>query len=63
MSKEELRLAIEAVLGLSTFPGQDVLLNLVLEAGGDEDKDGLLTLQEINSASEARPCCREDMHE
>ena len=48
LSKAELRVAIEKVIGLSTFEGQDELLNLVMEAGGDADKDGVLTIEELN---------------
>lgn len=51
LSKLELRAAIERVTGLSTFAGQDALLDLVLEAAGDEDGDGHLTVEEINKAT------------
>ena len=49
LSKSELRAAIERVVGLSTFEGQDALLNMVMEAGGDADKDGNITIDELNA--------------
>ena len=49
LSKAELRVAIERVVGLSTFEGQDALLNMVMEAGGDKDKDGNITIDELNA--------------
>ena len=49
LSKAELRAAIESVVGLSTFEGQDALLEMVMEAGGDADKDGNITIEEINA--------------
>ena len=48
LSKAELRAAIEKVVGLSTYEGQDALLDLVMEAGGDADKDGHITIDELN---------------
>jgi len=50
LSKDELRAAIKHVVGLSTFHGQDALLDMVMEAAGDRDKDGELTVEEINAA-------------
>ena len=49
LSKAELRTAIERVIGLSTFEGQDDLLDFVLEAGGDANKDGNITIDEMNA--------------
>ena len=49
LSKAELRAAIESVVGLSTFEGQDELLEMVMEAGGDADKDGNITIEELNA--------------
>ena len=48
LSKDELRAAISKVVGLSTIEGQDALLDYVLDAAGDADKDGQLTVDEIN---------------
>ena len=47
LSKDELRAAISNVAGLSTIEGQDALVDYVLEAAGDADKDGELTVEEI----------------
>ena len=49
LSKAELRTAIERVVGLSTFEGQDALLDMVMEAGGDADRDGNITIDELNA--------------
>ena len=51
LSKSELRAAMVKVLGMSTFEGQDTLLDYVLAAGGDTDNDGQLTVEEINKLS------------
>jgi len=48
LSKEELKAAMSKILDMSTYEGQDVLLDYVLAAGGDTDKDEKLTLEEIN---------------
>ena len=48
LSKDELRAAISNVAGLSTIEGQGALVDYVLEAAGDADKDGKLTVEEIN---------------
>jgi len=48
LSKAELRAAISKVAGLSTIEGQDALVDYVLSAAGDEDKDGQLSIDEIN---------------
>ena len=48
LSKDELRAAISKVVGLSTIEGQDALVDYVLAAAGDTDKDGELTVDEIN---------------
>ena len=48
LSKAELRAAISKVAGLSTIEGQDALVDYVLDAAGDDDKDGQLTIDEIN---------------
>ena len=52
LSKAELRAAIEQVVGLSTFDGQDVLVDLVMAAAGDVDQDDQLTIEEINAAQD-----------
>ena len=39
------------ILGMSTYEGQDILVDYVLDAGGDTDKDEKLTLDEINKLS------------
>jgi len=52
LSKAELRAAIEKVVGLSTYEGQDVLVDLVMAAAGDVDEDDQLTVEEINAAQE-----------
>ena len=49
ISKAELRSALKMVLGLSTHGDQDTLVDLVMEAGGDRDGDGHLTVEEINT--------------
>ena len=49
ISKAELRSALKMVLGLSTHGDQDTLVDLVMEAGGDRDGDGQLTVEEINT--------------
>ena len=49
ISKAELRSALRLVLGLSTHGDQDTLVDLVMEAGGDRDGDGHLTVDEINT--------------
>jgi len=48
LSKAELKAAICKVAGLSTIEGQDALVDYVLDAAGDKDKDGKLTVDEIN---------------
>ena len=48
LSKEELRAAIAKVVGLSTIEGENALVDYVLAAAGDTDKDGELTVDEIN---------------
>ena len=48
ISKDELRQAIEKVLGLSTHECQDMLIDYVMATGGDVNNDGKLTVEEIN---------------
>ena len=48
LSKDELRAAISKVVGLSTIGGENALVDYVLAAAGDTDKDGELTVDEIN---------------
>ena len=48
LSKDELRAAISKVVGLSTIGGEDALVDYVLQAAGDVDNDGVLTVDEIN---------------
>ena len=48
ISKAELRAAISNFAGLSTFEGQDTLVDYVLEAAGDADKDGQLIINKIS---------------
>ena len=48
LSKSELKAAICKIAGLSTIEGQDALVDYVLDAAGDDNKDGMLTLDEIN---------------
>ena len=48
LSKSELKAAICKIAGLSTIEGQDALVDYVLDAAGDDNKDGVLTLDEIN---------------
>ena len=43
-----MKAAISKVAGLSTIESQDALVNYVLEAAGDKDQDGQLTVEEIN---------------
>ena len=47
--KAELRAALGSVLGLGSHSAQDTLVDLVMEAGGDRDGDGHLTVDEINT--------------
>ena len=51
LSKNELRSAMAKILGMSTYEGQDTLLDYVLAAGGDTDEDGKLTVEEINKSN------------
>ena len=46
--QDELKAAITKVAGLSTIESQDALVDYVLEAAGDKDQDGHLTVEEIN---------------
>ena len=48
LSKAELRSAIANFLGLSAVEGQDTFLDHVLDAGGDLNLNGRLSLAEIN---------------
>ena len=48
LSKDELRAAISKVVGLSTIGGENALVDYVLQAAGDVDNDGVLTVDEIN---------------
>jgi hypothetical protein len=48
LSKAELREAISNVVGLSTIEGENALVDYVLTAAGDTDRDGELTVNEIN---------------
>ena len=48
LSKAELREAISNVVGLSTIEGENALVDYVLAAAGDTDRDGELTVNEIN---------------
>ena len=48
LSKDELRAAISKVVGLSTIVGENALVDYVLQAAGDVDNDGVLTVDEIN---------------
>ena len=48
LSKDELRAAISKVVGLSTIGGENALVDYVLQAAGDVDNDGVLTIDEIN---------------
>ena len=48
LSKDELRAAISKVVGLSTIGGENALIDYVLQAAGDVDNDGVLTVDEIN---------------
>ena len=48
LSKDELRAAISKVVGLSTIRGENALVDYVLQAAGDVDNDGVLTVDEIN---------------
>ena len=54
LSKAELKAAISKVAGLSTIEGQDALVEYVLDAAGDEDKDGQLTIDEINMSQKRK---------
>ena len=47
LSKVELREAISRIACLSTFDGQETLIDFVLETAGDVDKDGQLSIDEI----------------
>ena len=49
LSKDELRAAISKVVGLSTIGGENALVDYVLQAAGDVDNDGVLTIDEINT--------------
>merc|ERR1719367_519484 len=42
LSKSELKAAICKIAGLSTIEGQDALVDYVLDAAGDDNKDGTL---------------------
>lgn len=48
LSKAELKAAIANVAGLSTIDGENALVDYILEAAGDKDGDGVLTVDEIN---------------
>ena len=48
LSKDELRTAMRKILGLSTYEGQDTILDYDLSAGCDIDQDEKLILEEIN---------------
>ena len=48
LSKSELREAISNIVGLSTIEGENALVDCVLAAAGDTDRDGELTVDEIN---------------
>ena len=48
LSKAELKAAIAKVAGLSTIDGENALVDYILEAAGDKDGDGVLTVEEIN---------------
>ena len=48
LSKDELKVAIEKIGGLSTIQGEDSLVNYIMEVAGDTNKDGKLTIEEIN---------------
>jgi len=52
LSKAELVSAIARIAGLSTYYGQDALVDLVMAAAGDVNTDGQLTVEEINAAQE-----------
>ena len=52
LSKVELKQAIERIVGLSTFEGQDALVDMVMAATGDVNDDAKLTVEEINAAQE-----------
>lgn len=51
ISKDEIRQAIEEVLGMSTHEHENLLVDFIMSAGGDEDNDGKLTLDELNKIS------------
>ena len=44
-----MRAAIEKIVGLSTYEGQHDLIETIIDIAGDEDGDGMLTLEEINA--------------
>ena len=46
--RSQLKVAIEKIGGLSTIQGEDSLVNYIMEAAGDTNKDGKLTIEEIN---------------
>ena len=48
LSKAELRSAMANLLGLSAVEGQDILLEHVLDAGGDKNYNRKISIEEMN---------------
>jgi 2',3'-cyclic-nucleotide 2'-phosphodiesterase (5'-nucleotidase family) len=48
--KDDIRHAIEKVLGMSTHEHEHILIDYVMSIGGDTNNDGQITLDELNKA-------------
>jgi hypothetical protein len=54
LTKAEISEAMSHCLKLSSYEGQDALIDMVLVAAGDVNNDGVLTLEEINNMHMSR---------